>query len=81
MWRRYKALFRKLTEAAAEEEKPALLSQGKRAIGWRGLSVDLITGDEMVGTSTPSPVREGHMAHRRGAASCTGAVDFVRYAV
>ncbi|KAF8201753.1 hypothetical protein BJ912DRAFT_1117126 [Pholiota molesta] len=72
--RRYEALFvanvmqrrraehekhRKLTEAAAEEEKPALLSpgeaRGRRAVGWRGLSVDLITGDEMVGTSTPSP--------------------------
>lgn len=45
-------------EAAAEDEKPTLLSpgeaRGRRAVGWRGLSVDLITGDEMVETSSPS---------------------------
>ncbi|KAF9473772.1 hypothetical protein BDN70DRAFT_885538 [Pholiota conissans] len=69
--RRYEAVFvanvlqrrraeqekhRKLTEAASDDGKPALLTpgeaRGRRAVGWRGLSVDLITGDEMVGSSS-----------------------------
>ncbi len=57
--RRYEAVFtanvvqRRRAERrdTGAGEKPALLSpgeaRGRRAVGWRGLSVDLITGDEV----------------------------------
>ncbi|KAF8965234.1 hypothetical protein BDZ97DRAFT_1904129 [Flammula alnicola] len=55
--KRYEAVFsanvvqRRRAEKRRAEEKPALLSpgeaRGRRAVGWRGLSVDLITGDDM----------------------------------
>ncbi|KJA27124.1 hypothetical protein HYPSUDRAFT_63384 [Hypholoma sublateritium FD-334 SS-4] len=63
--RRYEAVFtanvvqRRRAERpdASVGEKPALLSpgeaRGRRAVGWRGLSVDLITGDEMGGGPPP----------------------------
>ncbi|KAH9483932.1 Increased rDNA silencing protein 4 [Psilocybe cubensis] len=61
--RRYEAVFtanviqRRRAQKRSSTEKPALLSpgeaRGRRALGWRGLSIDLITGDEL-----PEPVDE-----------------------
>ncbi|KDR81707.1 hypothetical protein GALMADRAFT_221573 [Galerina marginata CBS 339.88] len=54
--KRYEVVFnanvlqRRRAEKQRQEEKPMLLSpveaRGRRAAGWRGLSVDLITGDD-----------------------------------
>jgi len=61
--RRYDILFtenviqRRRAEKQKQEEKPSLLSpveaRGRRAAGWRGLSVDLITGDSLATPSSP----------------------------
>ncbi|KAF9566357.1 hypothetical protein CPC08DRAFT_814926 [Agrocybe pediades] len=66
--RRYDAVFtenviqRRRAEKMKAEEKPALLSpveaRGKRAVGWRGLSVDLITGDSLASPPQNSKVDE-----------------------
>lgn len=58
--KRYEALFNanvlqcRRADKQKLEDRPALLSpgesKGRRAVGWRGLSVDLITGDNIVGT-------------------------------
>lgn len=58
MRRRYEAVFaanvvqRRRVDKCILSDKPALLSpgeaRGRRAVGWRGLSVDLVTGDDMV---------------------------------
>ncbi|KAF8911021.1 hypothetical protein CPB84DRAFT_1763143 [Gymnopilus junonius] len=55
--KRYEAVFnanilqRRRVQKLKQEEKPALLSpgeaRGRRAVGWRGLSVDLVTCDDM----------------------------------
>ncbi|PPR01473.1 hypothetical protein CVT26_015096 [Gymnopilus dilepis] len=59
--KRYEAVFnanilqRRKAQKLKQEEKPALLSpveaRGRRAVGWRGLSVDLVTGDDMTATN------------------------------
>ncbi|PPQ93232.1 hypothetical protein CVT25_015230 [Psilocybe cyanescens] len=61
--KRYEAVFannvvqrRRAEKRRSDDEKPALLSpteaRGRRAVGWRGLSIDLITADELAQSPT-----------------------------